>query len=179
MLIFKILGSTTDTSEIPKILMEKFRNESQFHTVSSALNNVIEKPSLIEGDNVTITEFTEFVESHLNSWASQGVKEFQNRIDTVSENLIDETFFEMNSTTLLEFVSLWPQGSFEILLIVDTREVRSKEDRTFIQQKLIENGIHCLSRVMELGDFVWIARRKDNPQGTIIYLNVLGVLKFL
>jgi hypothetical protein len=49
-------------------------------------------------------------------------------------------------------------GSFEIVLVLDAREVRRKNDRDYIASKLAEKGVRVLTRNLELGDVIWVAR---------------------
>jgi crossover junction endonuclease MUS81 len=53
-------------------------------------------------------------------------------------------------------------SQFDIILLVDTREVKSREDRDFIINRLQSAGIPSEQRCLELGDFMWIARAKSN-----------------
>lgn len=50
---------------------------------------------------------------------------------------------------------------YDIILLVDTREVRRKDERNFFVNRLSDMGIKCEQRAMELGDFLWVARSKD------------------
>ncbi|KAG0244055.1 Crossover junction endonuclease mus81 [Actinomortierella wolfii] len=50
------------------------------------------------------------------------------------------------------------RGQFEIFLVLDNREVRSREDRDYIEQKLQGLGVPVLKRPLEIGDYAWIAR---------------------
>ncbi|CAO3565689.1 unnamed protein product [Mortierella alpina] len=57
-------------------------------------------------------------------------------------------------------------GTFDIRLVLDIREVRTKTDRDYIGQKLTERGINVSKRVLEVGDILWVARLKDpSPSG--------------
>ncbi|PJF18267.1 Angio-associated migratory cell, partial [Paramicrosporidium saccamoebae] len=53
-------------------------------------------------------------------------------------------------------------SQFDIVLLVDTREVKSREDRDFIINRLQSAGIPSEQRCLELGDFMWIARAKPH-----------------
>jgi len=53
-----------------------------------------------------------------------------------------------------------PPGSFTIELILDTREVRAKTDRDYMQQELAKQGVTPTVRALELGDAMWVARCK-------------------
>ncbi|KAF9941355.1 Crossover junction endonuclease mus81 [Mortierella alpina] len=56
--------------------------------------------------------------------------------------------------------------TFDICLVLDIREVRTKTDRDYIGQKLKERGINVSKRVLEVGDILWVARLKDpSPSG--------------
>lgn len=75
----------------------------------------------------------------------------------------DDSGIALESTTsssqALEWFSL-QQGHFDIILMVDTREVKSREERSHIVEKLDAAGIKCEQRSLELGDFLWVARAK-------------------
>ncbi|KAI4120294.1 MAG: hypothetical protein LQ338_007118, partial [Usnochroma carphineum] len=53
-------------------------------------------------------------------------------------------------------------STFTIELILDNREIRSREDRTYIETQLLQNhSIRPLIRSLPLGDFFWVAKLKD------------------
>lgn len=54
--------------------------------------------------------------------------------------------------------SLWPPGSYEVVLIIDTREVRSRTDRDFFLSRLEHLGVACEVRPLAVGDAIWIVR---------------------
>ncbi|KAK0657386.1 ERCC4 domain-containing protein [Cercophora newfieldiana] len=49
-------------------------------------------------------------------------------------------------------------GSFTVEMILDTREVRAKTDRDYIQDELAKRGCQPTMRSLELGDVLWVAR---------------------
>ncbi|WWC89882.1 uncharacterized protein L201_004810 [Kwoniella dendrophila CBS 6074] len=54
---------------------------------------------------------------------------------------------------------IYPSGSYEIILIVDTREVESRSNRDKIAESLADKGIKVETRALRLGDMCWVARR--------------------
>ncbi|ORY04066.1 putative DNA repair protein Mus81 [Basidiobolus meristosporus CBS 931.73] len=52
-----------------------------------------------------------------------------------------------------------PPGSFEIVMILDNREVAQKSDRGYIQKELERRGVPVHTRNLELGDVLWVARQ--------------------
>lgn len=50
--------------------------------------------------------------------------------------------------------------SLNVVLIVDNREVKNQEDRNYIYEHLVSNGLDCELGSLPLGDFLWIARVK-------------------
>jgi crossover junction endonuclease MUS81 len=56
-----------------------------------------------------------------------------------------------------------PPGSFTVEMVLDTREVRAKTDRDYIQDELAKKGCKPIVRALELGDILWVA--KCNKQG--------------
>ena len=57
-------------------------------------------------------------------------------------------------------ITLQP-GSFTIHLVLDNREVRSKDDRDYISTELTKKGATPLLRPLSLGDFFWVAKLHD------------------
>ncbi len=55
-------------------------------------------------------------------------------------------------------------GSFTVHLVLDTREVRAKTDRSYIQQELAKRGVTPITRSLELGDALWVAKCHDAGQ---------------
>lgn len=53
-------------------------------------------------------------------------------------------------------------STFTIELILDNREIRSREDRTYIETELLQkHSIRPQIRSLPLGDFFWVAKLKD------------------
>lgn len=52
-------------------------------------------------------------------------------------------------------------GSFTVELILDSREIRAKTDRDYMQEELAKRGIKLTVRALELGDALWVARCKQ------------------
>ncbi|RHZ64173.1 hypothetical protein Glove_326g198 [Diversispora epigaea] len=61
---------------------------------------------------------------------------------------------------------IWAPGIFEIILVLDTREVKLKKDRDYIQETLQQRGVKISVRNLELGDVIWVARKN----GSLIHL---------
>lgn len=71
---------------------------------------------------------------------------------------------EINFNELLEnqtMEALLPH-EYEIVLVLDSREIQMKNDRGYFQRKLAENGVKFITRSMDLGDVIWIARKIGN-----------------
>ena len=56
-------------------------------------------------------------------------------------------------------------GSYEIVLILDTREIESRNNRDRFAEKLAEKGVKIETRALRLGDVCWVARRTDGLGG--------------
>ena len=59
----------------------------------------------------------------------------------------------------------FPAGSYDVVLIVDTREVESKANRDKIEEALAAKGVNVETRALRLGDMLWVARRRDGMGG--------------
>lgn len=60
---------------------------------------------------------------------------------------------------------VFPPGSYDIVLIIDTREIESKSSRDRIAESLLSKGIRVETRALKLGDMMWIARYNDGHGG--------------
>lgn len=56
-----------------------------------------------------------------------------------------------------------PKG--EVVLLIDTREVKTKKDRSYLYQQLLSNKVVCEKRALPLGDVLWIYREFDVSGG--------------
>ncbi|RLV85479.1 Crossover junction endonuclease [Meyerozyma sp. JA9] len=63
---------------------------------------------------------------------------------------------------------IWEKEEFEIILIIDSREVRSKEDRGFFQNRLKSLSVNCESRALSVGDAVWVAQNKRTGREVVL-----------
>lgn len=63
---------------------------------------------------------------------------------------------------------IWPHGDYEIILIIDNREVRSKLERDFFQTRLESYGVTCDVRPLCVGDSLWIARNKSTNREVVL-----------
>ena len=61
--------------------------------------------------------------------------------------------------------TIFPSGSYDVRLILDTREVESKSARDDFSDKLRAKGIDMETRALRLGDVMWIAKRRDGLGG--------------
>ncbi|KAF9384097.1 Crossover junction endonuclease mus81 [Podila verticillata] len=78
--------------------------------------------------------------------------------------------FEASGTQAADITSLarfqpivFHPGTFDIVLILDIREIRGQSDRDYIGQKLMENGVQVEKRALDVGDVLWVARLKEDP----------------
>lgn len=61
----------------------------------------------------------------------------------------------------LQLESMSP-SEYEIVLVLDNREIQMKNSRTYFQRKLAEKGVECTTRALDLGDVIWVARKKNS-----------------
>lgn len=59
-------------------------------------------------------------------------------------------------------------GSFTIHLVLDSREVRCKSDRTYLQTELASKGVHVITRPLHIGDALWIARHEETGNEIVL-----------
>ncbi|CUM50185.1 Crossover junction endonuclease MUS81 [Debaryomyces fabryi] len=63
---------------------------------------------------------------------------------------------------------IWVPGEYDIILIIDNREIRSQRDRDFFQTRLTSLKIECDVRPLSVGDVVWIAKHKKTRKEVIL-----------
>lgn len=64
---------------------------------------------------------------------------------------------------------IWCPHDYDIVLFMDTREVRSQTERDYFQTRIIASGVNCNVRNLSLGDVLWVARHKTT--GLEVVLN--------
>ncbi|KAI8575381.1 hypothetical protein K450DRAFT_262153 [Umbelopsis ramanniana AG] len=59
----------------------------------------------------------------------------------------------------------YPPGSFEVVLVLDSREIKSRRDRDYMRDMLHQRNVTVDVRSLELGDAIWVARQctDDGP----------------
>lgn len=66
---------------------------------------------------------------------------------------------------------IWGYNAYEIVLLIDTREIRSLQDRDFFTSELRKKGIKVETRQLAIGDFLWIARHSKTAKE--VFLNCI------
>lgn len=64
---------------------------------------------------------------------------------------------------------VWNWNDYDIILLIDNREIRGTDDRNFFMQELQKKGIKCEVRQLNIGDFIWIGRHKTTKRE--VFLN--------
>jgi crossover junction endonuclease MUS81 len=54
-------------------------------------------------------------------------------------------------------------GAFSVRLVLDSREIRAKQDRDYIQNELAKKEVNPIVRALSVGDVLWVAKL-HNPQ---------------
>ncbi|KAH9411982.1 ERCC4 domain-containing protein [Ordospora pajunii] len=67
---------------------------------------------------------------------------------------------KMLCTTMFANTSIVEEPEDGVILVVDTREIKSKKSRTFFQEYFESRNVRCETRVLEVGDFVWICSER-------------------
>ncbi|KAG7662454.1 MUS81 [[Candida] subhashii] len=63
---------------------------------------------------------------------------------------------------------IWSRTEYEIILIIDNREIRSHQERDYFSKRLDTFGIKCEVRPLSAGDAVWIARNYRTGKEAIL-----------
>jgi crossover junction endonuclease MUS81 len=60
---------------------------------------------------------------------------------------------------------IFPAGSYDVVLVLDAREIESKSSRDNFSEAIRSKGINVETRALRLGDVLWIAKRRDGLGG--------------
>lgn len=52
-----------------------------------------------------------------------------------------------------------PSDAWELVLVLDHREILSRQNRDVLERKLLERNVTCEVRALNVGDMQWVARR--------------------
>lgn len=63
---------------------------------------------------------------------------------------------------------IWLDEEYEIIIIIDNREIYSQQERTFFQDRLTSMNVKCEVRQLAIGDVAWIARNKTTNREVIL-----------
>lgn len=63
---------------------------------------------------------------------------------------------------------IWTPEEFDIVLLIDNREVRSRDERDFFQRRTQERNVTCEVRNLSVGDVLWIARHKKTRREVVL-----------
>lgn len=63
---------------------------------------------------------------------------------------------------------VWCAEDYEIVLLIDTREVRSQRERDYFPKRIAACGVVCESRALSVGDILWIARHKTTGAEAVL-----------
>lgn len=64
---------------------------------------------------------------------------------------------------------IWDWNDYDVILLIDNREIRGTDDRNFFMQELQKKGMKCEVRQLNIGDFIWIARHRSTKRE--VFLN--------
>jgi len=56
------------------------------------------------------------------------------------------------------------EEDWEVTLVLDSREVRTLQDRAFLQNRLQQVGVTCDVRAIALGDMQWVLRSRSGQE---------------
>ena len=63
---------------------------------------------------------------------------------------------------------IWSRNEYDIVLYIDNREVRSKQERDFFQRKVEGAGVVCDAKSLSCGDTIWVAKHKQTGKEAVL-----------
>ncbi|PVU89547.1 hypothetical protein BB559_005057 [Furculomyces boomerangus] len=98
-----------------------------------------------------------------------------NSRDVGDREVVEEGIDIEISKALGEILSepiVYEAGSYEIVLLVDVREIKSNLDREKMMNGLLQKSIKAETAVLPVGDYLWVARpkpKRNSVENTIYY----------
>ncbi|CAO3635606.1 unnamed protein product [Mucor hiemalis] len=77
----------------------------------------------------------------------------------VLQNQSQKTQVDYSQLVDSELLECMLPHEYEIILILDNREIQTQKDRDYFRRKLAEKGINVITRSLDLGDVIWVARK--------------------
>ncbi|KAI8915606.1 restriction endonuclease type II-like protein [Gorgonomyces haynaldii] len=99
-------------------------------------------------------------------------RQYENKKSS-QETLVDFNDLSLSHPESIPIDTALKRGSFEIVLVLDSREVKNQRQRSYFQTEFEKIGIKTMTKALALGDFVWIARPKDASKKLELVLDVL------
>lgn len=88
------------------------------------------------------------------------------QVNTSSQVTNTQTAADLDALVESEYCERLLPSEYEIFLVIDNREIQMKTNRDYFQQRLASKGVHCLTRTLDLGDVLWIAKKKNSQAPT-------------
>lgn len=63
---------------------------------------------------------------------------------------------------------IWLPDEFEVVLLIDTREIRSSKERYYFKEKVSSSGVKCETENLSVGDVLWVAKHKSTNQTVVL-----------
>ncbi|OMJ18792.1 Crossover junction endonuclease mus81 [Smittium culicis] len=91
---------------------------------------------------------------------------------SASYNESESIFNETNPGIMIDPI-MYEAGSFDIVLLIDVREIKNSSERDYMLNEFVKKGISAETIALPVGDYAWVARPKPKPdsQGTSRNLN--------
>uniref|UniRef100_H2YH56 Crossover junction endonuclease MUS81 n=1 Tax=Ciona savignyi TaxID=51511 RepID=H2YH56_CIOSA len=134
---------------IAKNLVNKHSNPAKYHLTDAGIQLAEKLDQKQESLNQDLTKR----DQNLNHKIGQKTEE---KVQKNPPNLMENWLKPKPVGEIVEF-RLNP-GEFEVLLCVDTREISGDNRKKEMQREIEKLGIPFLDRVLQIGDFVWVAR---------------------
>ncbi|KAJ2455550.1 Crossover junction endonuclease mus81 [Coemansia sp. RSA 2336] len=145
--VFEVLRLRNELSEEDQQMLERFTAQQQ--RAASPLSS-------------ETSEFTDPIASSQPSMAGEGIRP---RAIPATRTSSAATFSRQSSAGMgVERSDLvrYPAGAYDIILVIDNREVHSSADRALIEKELESEGVKVEIRPLTVGDYLWIARAKPS-----------------
>ncbi|KAI9261458.1 hypothetical protein BDA99DRAFT_511408 [Phascolomyces articulosus] len=94
-------------------------------------------------------------------WPSLEAPDNSNPSTPFDSQTVSNSQLSVGASQMDTFIEYTPD-SYEIVLILDTREIKLKTNRDYFLEQLTAKGVRVVKRALELGDMIWVAQKKGS-----------------
>lgn len=147
------INASNSSSINPGGLQEAWRKERANLTPNSQVRAELRRLGLISYQNASPNTQSATVLPDSSPLAFHNTPSSQQNASTEYDELLDTQDGQYDRM-------IWKPDDYDVEMIIDNREIRNAEDRSFFLKKLNDNGVRVQELALSVGDAIWIARHR-------------------